>query len=120
MVDQLVDLARHDEDEDYSGWFCVATDPWPCPAPACGFVANHLTAAHLIVVWPSRDDRKLFVYARDARDVGRNPRIVEYEQDMGPCIAFDEWVRIGKPIHGVAFDKAPSPDWKGERPMGGS
>lgn len=101
VFDQDIELARDDEDVDYSGWFCVATDPFPCPAPGCDFVALHMTAAHLIVVWPDGDDRDLLTYARDAQRVDRNPRIVEYERALGPCIPYDVWTSIGKPIHGA-------------------
>lgn len=100
--DVELDTRREDHDVDYSGWFCVQTDPWSCPAPGCDFVALYMTAAHLIVVWPSRDDPYLLGAAQSARVAGREPRIVEYEQDFGPCIAWDEWSRLGKPVHAFA------------------
>jgi len=40
-----------DDDGDHDGWFCVRTDPFPCPADGCTFVAEFMTAAHLILVW---------------------------------------------------------------------
>ena len=30
--------------DDYEGWFCVSTDPFPCPAFGCAFVAEFMTA----------------------------------------------------------------------------
>lgn len=109
-----------DDDTDYSGWFCVATNPWPCPNESCDFVALHMTAAHLIVVWPSSDDPMLLAYARDARDLHRldgiEKPVQEYEPSMGPCIAYDRWVAAGKPIHGAY----PTPEgWTGgtSRPL---
>ena len=48
------ELWTDDSGEDYSGWYCVRTDPWTCPAAGCTFVADFLTAAHLIIVWPER------------------------------------------------------------------
>jgi hypothetical protein len=98
--DQDVEARRRDADEDYDGWYCVATSPFPCPAAGCGFVARHMTAAHLVVVWPRIDDPALLGQARGAREVGRNPRVVAYEPGFGPCISWDEWQRIGRPIHG--------------------
>jgi hypothetical protein len=99
--DADVEARRRDGDADYaSGWYCVRTDPFSCPALGCGFVAHYMTGAHRIVVWPRIDDPTLFANARDAKDVGRNPRIIEYHPDFGPCIAWDEYVRIGRPIHG--------------------
>lgn len=103
---------RRTDDDDYSGWYCVATNPWPCPADGCGFVAHYLTAAHLVVVWPSADDSTLLANAANAREVGRDPRIVEYELGFGPCIPWDQWQRIGRPVHG----RAPKPDGWEERP----
>lgn len=47
-----------EEDGDHDGWFCVRTDPFPCPAPQCTFIAEFMTAAHLILVWQERDDPK--------------------------------------------------------------
>lgn len=89
-----------DDDFDFSGWFCIATDPFPCPASGCDFVANHQTAAHLIVVWPSKDDSKLLNAALRCREAGRNPKVMEYEKSLGPCVSWDLWVHLGRPIHG--------------------
>jgi hypothetical protein len=97
---EVEDLAG-DLDRDYSGWWCVATDPWPCPAQGCDRVVDHITAAHLIVVWPRRDDPSLLEFANDAQRHGRNPRVVEYQPEMGHCIPYDTWVRIGRPVHGI-------------------
>lgn len=85
-----------------SGWFCIQTDPFPCPGPGCTFTARYMTAAHLIVVFPSADDRDLFTQARNARDQGRNPRIVEYTGEMGKAISWDAWVAAGCPVHAYA------------------
>lgn len=97
-------LSVSDGGESFDGWYCVATDEFPCPAAGCDFVARHMTAAHRIVVWPSIDDRMLLTFARDAKKFNRNPRIVEYERGLGLCIAYDRWVQIGKPIHGALPD----------------
>lgn len=85
---------------DYSGWFCVRTNPFPCPADGCDFVALFMTAAHLVVVWPEKDDRTLLQFATDAQRFNRNPRIVEWEPGYGPCISYYRWTRIGRPVHG--------------------
>lgn len=115
IFDEQVDAARDDEILDYSGWWCVATAPYPCPAPACTFVAHYQTAAHLVLVWPRQDDRTLLTLARDARDLGRQPRVCEYEPGMGPCIPYDTWVAMGRPVHGVAV---PPEGWTaGWRPL---
>lgn len=108
VFDQEVEAVRDDSGESYSGWFCIATNPFPCPGEGCTFVANYMTAAHLIVVFPREDDPKLYAQAAQARDLGRNPRIVEYEQSFGPCIPIDVWNRIGRPVHG---QQRPPEDW---------
>lgn len=95
------DLWRDDEGEDRSGWFCVRTDPFPCPAPSCSYVADFMTAAHLILVWEQRDDPSLLFHAQRAKEVRRNPRIVGYEPFFGPSASYYAWEAAGRPVHGV-------------------
>ena len=45
------ELWEGEDDGDHGGWFCVRTDPFPCPAEGCTFVADFMTAAHLVLVW---------------------------------------------------------------------
>jgi hypothetical protein len=86
VFDEQVAEHRDDLDRDYSGWFCIATAPWPCPAPG----------------WPRKDDHDMLEIANDAQRLGRAPRVVEYELALGPCIPYDAWARMGGPVHGVA------------------
>jgi hypothetical protein len=95
------DLWTDDSGEDYAGWFCVATDPFPCPASGCTFVAEFMTAAHLILVWEERDDPNLLRHAARAKQVGRNPRVVPYEPSFGPCASYYLWEASGRPVHGI-------------------
>ena len=85
----------------YDGWFCVRTDPFPCPASGCSFVAEFMTAAHLILVWQELDDTNLLRHAARARDVGRNPRVTGYRTEFGPSASYYAWVAAGRPVHGV-------------------
>ena len=101
LVDEEEELWTDDSGEDYSGWFCVKTDPWGCPATGCEFVAMFLTAAHLIIVWPEMDDPSLLRHAAAARDVGRNPKPTEYEPGFGPACSFYLWEAAGHPVHAV-------------------
>ena len=87
--------------DDHAGWFCVRTDPFPCPAAGCTFVAVFLTAAHLVLVWEERDDPNLLWHAQRAKEVGRNPRIVGYEPEFGPSASYYAWEAAGRPVHGV-------------------
>jgi hypothetical protein len=101
--DQLEDesIWADDGGDDHSGWFCVSTDRFPCPASGCTFIAEYMTAAHLILVWEERDDPNLLWHAQRAKDVGRNPRVVPYEQPFGPSASYYAWEAAGRPVHGV-------------------
>jgi hypothetical protein len=89
------------DSEDHSGWFCVRTNPFPCPAAGCSFVAEFMTAVHLILVWVDRDDPNLLWHAQRAKEVARNPRIVPYERSFGPSASYYAWEASGRPVHGV-------------------
>jgi hypothetical protein len=95
------ELWREDEATDHRGWFCVRTNPFPCPAAGCSFVADFMTAAHLILVWEQRDDPNLLHHAQRAKEVGRNPRIEEYSPSYGPSSSYYAWEAAGGPVHGV-------------------
>jgi hypothetical protein len=95
------ELWREDAGQDHTGWFCVATAPFPCPAAGCDFVAVFMTAAHLILVWEERDDPNLLRHAERAKQVGRNPRVVSYEPTFGPSASYYAWEAAGRPVHGV-------------------
>lgn len=95
------DLWTGEEDGDHAGWYCVRTDPFPCPAPDCTFVAVFMTAAHLVLVWEERDDPNLLRHAQRAKEVGRNPRVVSYERDYGPSASYYAWEAAGRPVHGI-------------------
>ncbi len=94
-------LWRDEAGEDHAGWFCVATAPFPCPAAGCDFVAEFMTAAHLILVWQERDDPNLLRHAQRAKHVGRDPRVVTYERGFGPSASYYAWEAAGRPVHGV-------------------
>jgi hypothetical protein len=95
------ELWHEDDIGDHEGWWCVRTDPFPCPAPECTFVADYMTAAHLILVWQERDDPNLLWHAQRAKDVGRNPRVVSYESGFGPSASYYAWEAAGRPVHGI-------------------
>ena len=95
------ELWEEEDGGDHAGWHCVATEPFPCPAAGCAFVAEFMTAAHLILVWEQRDDPNLLRHAQIAKEVGRNPRVVEYERSFGPSASYYAWIAAGRPVHGV-------------------
>jgi hypothetical protein len=85
------ELWQGDDDGGHGGWYCVRTDPFPCP----------MTAAHLVLVWEERDDPNLLWHAQRAKEVGRNPRVVGYETGFGPSASYYAWEAAGRPVHGV-------------------
>jgi hypothetical protein len=90
-----------EEGGDHAGWFCVRTAPFPCPAPGCPFVADFMTAAHLILVWEESDDPNLLRHAQRAKEVGRDPRVTQYESSFGPSASYYAWEAAGRPVHGI-------------------
>jgi hypothetical protein len=99
--EQDEELWTDDDGADHTGWYCVATNPFPCPAAGCSFVAEFMTAAHLILVWEKRDDPNLLRHAQRAKEVQRNPRVVPYETSFGPSASYYTWEASGRPVHGV-------------------
>lgn len=95
------ELWTGEDGESHAGWYCVRTDPFPCPAPGCSFVAEFMTAAHLVLVWEERDDPNLLRHAQRAKEIGRNPRVVTYEPGYGPSASYYAWEAAGRPVHGV-------------------
>jgi hypothetical protein len=95
------ELWQDDTGDDHAGWYCVRTDPFPCPATGCSFVADFMTAAHLVLVWEERDDPNLLWHAQRAKEVGRNPRVVAYESAFGPSASYYAWEAAGRPVHAV-------------------
>lgn len=102
------ELWTDDSGEDYTGWYCLKTDPWPCPAEGCMFVANHITAAHLIIVWPESDDPMMLRHAGIAKNAGRNPKVEQYEASFGPACSYYQWEAAGRPVHAVRSPEAAS------------
>jgi hypothetical protein len=102
------ELLWRDDSDDHAGWWCVRTDPFPCPADGCGFVAEFMTAAHLVLVWQERDDPNLLWHAQRALEVGRNPRIVSYAASFGPSASYYAWEAAGRPVHGIKNERSVS------------
>jgi hypothetical protein len=101
VLEEEEELWTDDSAQGHEGWFCVRTDPFPCPAAGCTFVADFMTAVHLILVWEEQDDPNLLWHAQRAKEVGRNPRIVGYEQAFGPSASYYAWEASGRPVHGI-------------------
>jgi hypothetical protein len=61
----------------------------------------YMTAVHLILVWEAHDDPNLLRHAQRAKEVGRNPRVVEYAVEFGPSASYYAWEAAGRPVHGI-------------------
>lgn len=81
---------------DEEQWYAIRTDPWPCPA--CGEEFEWVTACHHVVIAENADP--LLEHAAIAKKVGRNPRIVRYDDGL-PTITLYQWRALGRPVHGV-------------------
>lgn len=101
VLEEEEELWTDDSGDDHAGWFCVRTNPFPCPAPGCTFVADFMTAVHLILVWEDSDDPNILWHAQRAKEVGRNPRIVGYDPAFGPSASYYAWEASGRPVHGI-------------------
>ena len=95
------ELWEDDGDDDHARLVLRPHRPLPCPAAGCTFIADFMTAAHLVLVWQQRDDPNLLWHAQRAKEVGRNPRIVAYESGFGPSASYYAWEASGRPVHGV-------------------
>lgn len=100
------ELLGEQVNEQTGDWWCVRTSPFPCPAEGCDFIAVFLTAGHLVVVWPSKDDPALLRRAHEAKTVDRNPQVVKYRAEYGAAISWDRWQQIGRRVHGRIADPA--------------
>ncbi|HEX2376969.1 MAG TPA: hypothetical protein VHI30_05355 [Gaiellales bacterium] len=89
-------LAGEDTGPGDGDWYAIRTDPWPCPA--CGAEFDYVTACHHVIVAPDRDD--LLDHAARASQVGRNPRLVLYD-DVLPTMTLFQWRALGRPVHGI-------------------
>jgi hypothetical protein len=100
-LDEDEELWTGGDADNHLGWWCIRTDPFPCPAQGCAFVAEFMTAAHLIIVWEERDDPNLLYQAQRAKEHGRNPRVAGYEALFGPSASYYAWEAAGGPVHGI-------------------
>ena len=101
QIVQDEELWHDDDSADRDGWFCVRTDPFPCPAAGLHVRRDvHDRGAPDPLLAGERRPEPAASRAR-ARDVGRNPRIVGYQSDYGPSASYYAWIAAGRPVHGI-------------------
>ena len=85
----------------YEGtWYGIETKPYACPADGCDQVFEWVTAIHLVVVAPTRDDPRLLKVASTCKEQDREPRIAGVPHGV-PTISIYEWEALGRPVHGI-------------------
>ena len=96
------EIWRDDDDPDRDGWFCVRTDPFPCPASGCTYVATFMTAAHLILVLAGvRTIRTCSGMLRAPATWGGIRGSSGTGPTTGPSASYYAWIAAGRPVHGV-------------------
>lgn len=94
----IIDMLEHFVDLDYSDleyddWYCIQIKPMRC---SCGEVVTFASDdLHMILIWQDKDDDKLLELAIILREGDFEPFIVNYTHLFGPCIEFEDAVRLG-------------------------
>lgn len=94
FLDQFVDPDLDYSDPSYDDYWCVSITSYLCPG--CNDLISHAQVGnHLIVIWEEKDDDAILEVARTLKEVGMDPRIINYKRDDGPCIEFYEACKRG-------------------------
>lgn len=79
---------------DYTGWWVVKIRSYRC---GCDRIVGYAECdfKHIIVVWSERDDEHMLHAAQKLKEQSMNPKIIQYEPQMGQCIEFSVAVMQG-------------------------
>ena len=72
----------------YEGWFCIETNPFFCEGCKADF--NFVHWNQKIVVWEENDCDSILNEAILLKKRDCNPRIIEYKDEFGPAIPFEQ------------------------------
>ena len=53
------------------------------------------------ILGATSDDPNLLRHAQRAKEVGRNPSVVDYKDSFGPSASYYAWEAAGRPVHGI-------------------
>lgn len=75
---------------DFEDWFCLKHKPRWCWS--CEIEVGFMHYERKIVIWPEKDHPELLSIAAKGMEYypDQDFRIVQYEQNFGPCIEFDK------------------------------
>lgn len=74
---------------DYEGMFCIKTVPYTCScSPGKPWIFAHLQKQ--IVVWNEKDEDSILDLASQFKQMGFDPKIVEYKVIFGKAIHWDD------------------------------
>lgn len=73
---------------DLDGHYCLKTDEFKCGCRERLWDFIHYSKK--IVVWPEKDDPKMLDFAQKTKELGLNPRVIEYKVMMGKAIPWDD------------------------------
>lgn len=103
VTEPTTDVGISDNDTTGEDWWCIRVDAFKAPAP-CNhqviFVSGVMEGqpCHKVIVWPEKDHEDLLRIAALSQKRDRNPRIVEYKENFGPWINFDNYRLYGGPM----------------------
>lgn len=82
------EVTPNEGNSEYDGYFCIKTDEYKC---ACRERTWHfIHCADKIVVWEEKDDNTLLHFAQMMKEMGLNPRIIEYNVMLGKAVRWDD------------------------------
>lgn len=87
-------LEHYDHDK-YDEYWCINIKPFKCPG--CNrAICYAVTGPHLILIWEEKDDETILDLANVLmKDGNYDPRIVQYNRILGPCIEYEKAEQLG-------------------------
>lgn len=94
FLDQVVDLDY--SGDEYDDYWCININPFQCGG--CGSVVAYAQCGnHFIIIWREKDEDSILELASALKDSDDDydPRIVQYNRILGPCVEFQDAVKHG-------------------------
>ena len=92
FLDQFISLDY--TDEKYDRYWCINIKPFKCAN--CGDpICYAQCGSHFIIIWEEKDDENLLNIAAELQRADMDPRVVNYNRYLGPCVVFEDAVEHG-------------------------
>lgn len=91
MTLTIPDEAEDTRFDDVEKWYCVEVNEFFCVD--CEKLFRHIHFEGCVVVWPDNDSEGILKSAQVAKISDRDPHIVEYQQEFGTFIAYEDILR---------------------------